>query len=72
MDEELRKNVCKVGQGQECCRYLGMANGDWTCFKLDQGMKTFLDRRVAEEALKARGDNCPGIYVPRVKSPTFN
>lgn len=51
-------DVCKVGMGSLCCRYLTMSGG-WSCEK-KSGMKAYFDRRVAEKAMNARGDNCPG------------
>jgi len=56
------KNVCKIGQGHACCRYLVMAPGGFECVKFegDLQLKKQLDARVEIHAINARGDNCEG------------
>ena len=56
---EWAKTVCKVGGGHECCRYLTMAPDGWSCAK-HTGLAALLDKRVAEQSITARGDNCLG------------
>jgi hypothetical protein len=51
------KDICKIGQGKDTCRYL-MMGGTWECAKLDPSMKATLDGRG--ESMGAQGDNCPG------------
>lgn len=58
MSEHIGK-VCRIGQGHDCCRYLMMGSGGFECAKLT-GLKGMLDRRVEEETITARGDNCDG------------
>jgi len=53
------KNVCKIGQGNECCRYLVIGGSGFECVKNTE-MKKYLDSRVAMETIVARGDNCDG------------
>lgn len=53
------KEVCKVGQGAECCRYLTMKATGWSCQKHTE-LRRYFDQRVAEGAMNARGDNCIG------------
>lgn len=57
--DEHAKDVCKVGQGADCCRYIGMGPKGWSCLK-HSNMKPFLDGRVAAGTMNARGDNCEG------------
>jgi hypothetical protein len=60
-DKNWVRDVCKVGQGAACCRYLALgplAIG-WMCAK-HTALKDTLDERVAEGTLKAQGDNCAG------------
>lgn len=52
--------VCKPGQNESCCRYLANNGGEWTCEKLTL-MRAFLDKRVAEGQMRAKGDNCEGL-----------
>lgn len=51
--------VCKMGQGEECCRYLVMAPG-FSCAKKTSLAGT-IDTRVFLEQMTARGDNCEGL-----------
>lgn len=51
--------VCKIGQGNECCRYLAADYRGLVCIKLTS-LKAQVDRRVATETMVARGDNCDG------------
>lgn len=57
------KDVCKIGQGHDCCRYLVVAPGGFECGKLEPPVKYVLDRRVRNEQITARGDNCEGKEV---------
>jgi hypothetical protein len=58
-DEHLNQ-VCKIGQGATCCRYLTMApHLGWSCEKHGVHKRT-LDQRVALGTMIARGDNCEG------------
>ena len=60
MSEHVGK-VCRIGQGHECCRYLMMGTKGFECAKVAGiGVKALLDKRVAEETMTARGDNCDG------------
>ena len=58
-DTEYAKTVCKIGQGYDCCRYLTMSPGGWSCEKTGS-LRRYLDSRVATMTITARGDNCPG------------
>jgi hypothetical protein len=53
------KEVCKIGQGHDCCRYIVAGAVGVTCAKLTP-MKDTLDERVKAETFIARGDNCEG------------
>jgi hypothetical protein len=58
-DDKWAREVCLVGKGEICCRYLTMAPGGWSCAK-HTSLRTLLDNRVATKTMHARGDNCPG------------
>lgn len=60
MNIEHVNDVCQIGKGVACCRYLTVAGGGFRCAKLDVQMRAAIDARVAGEAMKARGDNCAG------------
>jgi hypothetical protein len=60
MTEERSIEICKRGQGAECCRYLAVYEG-FRCAKLTDGLREMIDKRSAEGTMGAKGDNCEGI-----------
>ena len=58
MNNHLRE-VCRIGQGASCCRYLMMGAQGWECAK-GGSLQVTLDERVAASSMTARGDNCAG------------
>ncbi len=61
VDQEKVQEVCKMGQGHATCRYLTHSTQGWECVKKYPGLKAYLDKRVEEGTLGARGDNCEGV-----------
>jgi hypothetical protein len=60
VEQHYVKHVCKMGQGHDCCRYLGGSKDGFVCLKLSE-FKKLLDTRVFEKSMVARGDNCDGF-----------
>jgi hypothetical protein len=60
MSSQHLKEVCKIGQGNECCRYLTCGPQGFQCAKCSS-LKYQLDARVMSSTMNARGDNCEGI-----------
>lgn len=58
-DDAYAKQVCKLGQGHETCRYLTMTGGGYSCEKNGR-MHDLLDYRAKTGRMGARGDNCEG------------
>lgn len=58
-DIEYAKEICKMGQGQECCRYLTMHPDGFSCEKHGE-LRKYLDCRVIAGTITSRGDNCEG------------
>ena len=56
MTEDKAMDVCKVGQGPACCKYVTMDADGWKCLKLTS-MKAAVDARTN---MKSKGDNCDG------------
>ena len=56
------KNVCKIGQGHDCCRYMVISASGFECVK-NTDLKAYLDARVLMETMVARGDNCLGKSI---------
>jgi len=53
------KNVCKLGQGAECCKYLVMGTV-FECMKTNSSDKKVIDDNWAKNPHVAQGDNCNG------------
>jgi hypothetical protein len=58
--EEHAHEVCKIGQGAECCRYLTIGAKGWSCEKTYPRGKAIIDRQVEHGMWTAKGDNCDG------------
>jgi hypothetical protein len=58
---EYVNNICKVGQGKDCCRYLAADKYGFCCLKLDEKAKKHIDNHV--EYMSAKADNCEGKEV---------
>ncbi len=56
MNQYLR-DICKIGQGRKCCRYLTVGPDGLCCEKLGS-LKSHLDHAIH---MTARGDNCDGL-----------
>ena len=56
------KEVCKIGQGAECCRYLIAGHKGLECAKLTDLKKT-IDLRVEAKMFTAIADNCEGKEI---------
>ena len=56
MDDKKLKEICKIGQGEECCRYLVLGPQGFECGKF-QGYKNLIDERVKTGSFNAKGDN---------------
>lgn len=50
--------VCKIGQGDKTCRYLGLGVA-WKCLK-HTSLRAMLDERAQNNKMTAQGDNCDG------------
>ena len=49
-----------MGQGKETCRYLGVGSR-LECFKTSCSFKKDIDKRVKNNEMVAKGDNCMGL-----------
>ena len=57
-NRELRE-LCRIGQGAECCRFLMCGAGGFECGKHTE-FADILNQRVEIGDMNARGDNCEG------------
>ena len=53
-------DVCKIGQTDECCRYLTCSVKGFICAKLDPKLKEILDFKIELGLMVAKSDNCEG------------
>lgn len=56
---ERAKNICKMGQGHECCSFLTFGAGGFCCAK-GSSVEPIILKRRNEKTMTAMGDNCPG------------
>ena len=59
IDDQHAREVCRIGQQGECCRYLTMASTGWSCEKLGP-MGPELAARAKLGKIIAQADNCEG------------
>lgn len=64
LSEEHIQNVCKIGQGNDCCRYLVAGSSGIECAK-HSSLKKILDDRADAKQMVAQADNCEGVINPR-------
>lgn len=64
ISEERLKEICKAGQGKECCRYLVFGSEGFECAK-HTGLAVTLDIKVETNTMRAQGNNCEGILENR-------
>ena len=60
LKKEYCMQICKIGQGNSCCRYLVGSPKGFECAK-HTSIRSNLDRRVANNTIVAQGDNCDGV-----------
>ncbi len=59
-NEKWIDEVCKIGQGVECCRYLVCGADGFECAK-DTSLKTVIDRQAMAGKMTADADGCEGF-----------
>ena len=59
LSDQHLKEVCKIGQGNDCCRYLTVGVEGFSCSR-HSSLKLYLDARAQSETMVAQGDNCDG------------
>jgi len=53
------ENVCKIGQGNQCCSYLILDGDGWGCAK-NSHFSPMINQRRLEGTMTAMSDNCSG------------
>lgn len=54
------KEICKIGQRKDCCRYITCGSNGFECAK-HTAMKGVLDFKADSKMLTAQSDNCEGL-----------
>ena len=54
------KEVCKIGQRADCCKYLVAGAKGFECMKTNPANKAVIDRAWEQDEHVAQGDNCEG------------
>lgn len=57
---EYVEKICKIGQGEACCRYLVVGSKGFECMKVDPDNKIAIDMHWATHAHTSQGNNCEG------------
>lgn len=60
ISKDTLNQVCLIGQGEMCCRYIMLGAAGFECGKHSE-FKTQLDKRVETNTITAKGDNCAGL-----------
>jgi hypothetical protein len=63
-DKKWLIDICGIGKGEKCCRYLMCGSEGWECGKKNPQFKVLIDSRVENETFVARGNNCDGPNAP--------
>lgn len=58
-DDRLRE-ICKLGKGAKCCRYLACGANGFICLK-NQPEAATIALRIKQGTFNATGDNCDGL-----------
>lgn len=53
--------ICKIGEGEKCCKYLVMGTEGFECMKADKESKKIVDDNWAVTSHVSQGDNCTGV-----------
>ena len=58
--ENWLKEVCKIGQGAQCCKFLTSGPKGFQCAKMDPALATEIAATWHLTQHTAQGDNCKG------------
>lgn len=61
-DESYWRETCKIGQGEQCCRYLVSGTQGIECAKINLELKKQIDKKVESGTYLSKGDNCNGWW----------
>jgi hypothetical protein len=70
MDATKAKEICLIGKGALCCRYLVAGEKGIECVKHHLGFSQMINKRITAGTYKSIGDNCEG--EPYMEQPQQN
>lgn len=61
VDRARGNDICLLGHGEKCCRYLAIGAEGLLCVKHVPPIRATIDQRSKANTMTARGDNCEGL-----------
>jgi hypothetical protein len=55
---EAAEQICKLGQGENCCAYLVMKQNGFECAKIDPALVCLIKNRLEQGLMTAKGEGC--------------
>jgi hypothetical protein len=59
------RDVCRIGQGPHCCRYIVCDAGGFDCARHMPDLAGQINARAEAQTMNARAINCPGLQRER-------
>jgi len=59
--ENWLQEICKIGQGAQCCKFLTVGPGGFSCGKMDPAIYAGILATWHLAPHTAQGDNCDGV-----------
>ena len=60
--DEYAKDICKIGQDADCCKYLTVGGTGYYCCKVKPEDKKLIDDSW-DDSKSAQSDNCDGVIL---------
>lgn len=54
------RDVCKIGKGASCCRYVAVGEQGFRCLKGTR-LQSLLDKKAVDKEIVAQSNNCAGL-----------
>ena len=62
INKDTLKSICRIGEGQDTCRYIMRNKDDYVCIK-NSIIQISIDENVEKGGMVARGNNCSGLIT---------
>ena len=60
INKDTLKNICRIGEGHDTCRYIMRNQDNYVCVK-NSIVQVSIDETVEKDGMVARGNNCKGL-----------